>query len=387
MDSRNYRKEVGLIEELCRLAGPLERRAYSKEMTVNKKSARRTVQPLIEPLEGRQLLSGHHGHLRGGATITLNEAPTAVQTGLDTLAGSTLADTTVVHLANRDGLELYSVDVSGTGMNSVFTVDVDGVAISDPTRSTTTFGDLQTSDAAASDELSAIATAENLTAPATDTNISVNTSPAGLTTYTIRLTGASSTGSTGHRHARSTAITVDADGNPAGNEIVPFSVLTTDIQNGLNDAAPAGATALTDASNVQVAVKDGVELYSATFRATGVRTIVTVDNTGTLTSLPSRQRVQFSTIPPAAQTELQTLATDKGFTGTIDPTTKVTEYDEANGNVVYSVSVQVPKTRHNGGGTFNVMATVSSDANGNPTVPPDDGGFGGFAFGNRRHHR
>jgi hypothetical protein len=91
--------------------------------------------------------------------------------------------------------------------------------------------------------------------------------------------------------------------------------------------------------------------------------------------------VAFSTIPSAAQTELQALATAKGFSGTIATTQNVIEYDEANGNSVYSLSVKATGTR-NSGKTFTFMVTVASDQDGNPTVPPTDGG----RFFRRRRH-
>jgi hypothetical protein len=371
--------------------------ATKKTLTPRQPGSVETTVVGMEPLEGRQLLSGggHHGGIRGGNTIAFSQAPTAVQSGLDTLAGTTLAATTTVNLANRAGLETYSVTVSGTGTRARYTVDQNGVAVSDPTHNTTTYAGLQTTDAAAANELATIATAENLTAPAGTDTVGINVSSGGLTTYSIRLTSAATT-SSGRRHGpRGSVVTVDAAGNPSGDEVVPFSTLPTAIQDGLNNAAPAGATALTDTSNVIVRVEDGVELYSAVFNGTGTRTTVTVDNTGTLTSLPSRKRITFADVPAAAQTELQSLATAKGA-GTIADTQTAYEYDEANGNVVYSVNVQATGTRNNGN-TFTFMVTVSSDANGNPTVPPDDGGgFGGGFFGGggrglfgnsrRRHH-
>lgn len=357
--------------------------ATKKTLTPRRLGSVETTMIGMEPLEGRQLLSGggHHG-ARGGNTIAFSQAPTAVQSGLTTLAASdnvtAPTSTTTVSLANRAGLETYAITLSGTGTTTRLTVDQNGVAVSDPTHYTTTFADLQTTDAAAANELATIATAESLTAPADTDTVAITTTSGGLTTYSIRLTSASTT-SSGRHGPRGSVVTVDAAGNPSGNEVVPFSTLSTAIQDGLNGAAPVGATALTDTSSVSVRVADGVELYSATFRGTGTRTTVTVDNTGALTSLPSRKKVTFADIPAAAQTELQSLATGKGA-GTIASTQSVYEYDEANGNVVYSTSVKATGTRNNGN-TFTFMVTVSSDANGNPTVPPDDGGGFGRGFG------
>jgi hypothetical protein len=175
-------------------------------------------------------------------------------------------------------------------------------------------------------------------------------------------------------------VTLDADGNPVGNTRLPLSVFSKTISDALVNAAPVGATPLTDTSLVTVKTANGVTTYSATYVSTGTVTTVTVDNTGTLTSLPTTTVVQFSTIPTAAQTEIQTLATAKGYTGTIAATQNVKAYNEANGTTVYSVRLPVSKTGSSGG-TFTFMIQVSSDQAGNPTVPPSDGGGEGFGFG------
>ena len=107
------------------------------------------------------------------------------------------------------------------------------------------------SDTAASDEITKIAAALGLTVPASDSPVRVVTND-GKTTYSVALTYASTT--TG-RHAHSALITVDAAGNPAGRENLPFSVLPTAIQDGLNNGAPAGATKLATDSTQQVAVR------------------------------------------------------------------------------------------------------------------------------------
>ena len=65
------------------------------------------------------------------------------------------------------------------------------------------------------------------------------------------------------RHARTTVISVDANGDPTGNESVPLSTLSTAIQNGLTSNAPAGATALPSTSLIAVRTINGVTTYSA----------------------------------------------------------------------------------------------------------------------------
>jgi hypothetical protein len=329
-----------------------------------------TVGQLVERLEERCLLSAAHGVVHA---IAFSDAPAAVQAGLDDLAThaglDSPAGTQTVYLGNVKGKETYTVDLSSTGTSSVLTVDQNGKAVTAPVKTTVTVADVANS--AVTDEFNAIATALGLTAPTPTGSVKVLTADDGSAVYTISL----STG-TG-RHARSKSFSVDSAGNPTGNEQVPLSVLSAAIQDGLTSNAPAGATALTDASPIAVQTKNGVTTYSATYRSPGIKTVVTVDNTGALTNLPSTSTVKFADIPPAAQTALQTLATNNGFTGTIADDASVKAYDEANGTVIYAVRLPVTGTG-NSGSTYTYMIVVAADQSGNPTVPPgDDHGPGG----------
>ncbi len=345
---------------------------------------------LFEPIEPRTLLSGVHAaefhgfHFVGlgklsGNTIEFSAAPAAVQTGLNTLAATDLLPaptaTQLVFLGNSKGVETYTI--AGNSTTPKLTVDVNGTPVVATTSSMTTFGAV--SDTAVTDEFNAIATALGLTAPLTTDAVVVHTASDASVTYTFQFSG-----TTGHHH---TSVTLDADGNPVGNVQLPLSVFSTAIQTALTTNAPVGATALTPTSTVTVRTLNGVTSYSATYLGTGIRATVSVDNTGALVSLPTTSTVQFSTIPVPAQTELQTLATADGFVGTIDPTANVRAYDEANGTTIYTIKLPVSKTF--GGGTLTLNVRVSSDQNGNPTVPPIDGqgddhegGFcGGLGFG------
>jgi hypothetical protein len=109
-----------------------------------------------------------------------------------------------------------------------------------------------------------------------------------------------------------------------------------------------------------------------TFNGDGTFSSVTVNESGTLTSLPSQSAVQFSTLPSAAATELQTLATADGATTTIASTQNVREYSEPNGTTVYSLVLM---------NSSDQPVAISVDEDGNPTVPPSVGGFGGFLTG------
>lgn len=349
----------------------------------------------MEYLEQRQLLSASflNGHgstpsFRGEVLnkIEFSQAPTAVQNGLDALATQdNLTDpssTQIVSLGNVDGVETYSVNLQGTGETATLTVDQNGSAVTKPTNSNTTFGTLSGtgtgSDSAAATEISAIVTALNLNAPSDTTRVKTTTFSDGLVTYTVNLTS-------GHgRHETTTMISVDASGNPIGNEALPFDVIPAAIQNGLNSNAPTGSTAIADTStqNVKVATADGVTTYSTKFTVSGTTTIVTVNSGGTLTALPSSTTTEFSDLLPAVQSELQTLANDYGFAGTIGLTQSVQSYSESNGTVIYAVTLDVSKTNSHNSNTFTFPLTVAVDEDGNPTtLPGGAGNQGGFGFG------
>jgi hypothetical protein len=273
-------------------------------------------------------------------------------------------------LGNNSGVETYTVDVSGTGTETRLTVDSAGNPVTKPTRTTTTFGAVGNS--AVTDEITAIATALGLTAPTSTTSVNVTT-PAngGTVVYSVQLS--SSSGTTG-RHHRGAVITVDANGNPVGDQRLPFGVIPSAIQAALNANKPSGATALdaTSTQNVSVRSQNGVTTYSVVFTATGTETTVTVNAAGALASLPSKSTTDFQSISAAAQAELQKIATADGMSATIATTQSVSVYDEANGTTVYSVTLSATTSR----GTRNV--TISVDQNGNPTTLPNGGEFGGI---------
>jgi hypothetical protein len=156
----------------------------------------------------------------------------------------------------------------------------------------------------------------------------------------------------------------------------------------LNSNAPSGATALDTTSTQKVSIRtaNGVTTYTVKFTASGTTSTVTVNSAGVLTSLPSTSTTTFSTIPVAAQTELQTLATADGVSTAIDSAASVRAYDEANGTIIYTITLQADNT--SGKGTHRI--TLSVDQAGNPTVPPTGGFFanviyGGTSFGFGRH--
>lgn len=352
---------------------------------------------LIEVLEGRRMLSASahstgsgqahaalagngFGHGGQSATLEFSQAPAKVQSGLDALATADgLGDPTstqTVYLSNVNGVERYSVDLTGTGTTTVLTVNQNGVAVTAPTKSTTTFGALQTSDAAAATEITAIASALSLTAPTSTTNVNVTTPSGGTAVYSIQLAAGSGTG-------RGTTITVDANGNPAGNQNLPFSVVPSTIQVALTNLA---GTTIGSTATVHVRTLNGVTTYSATLSTgTGTSTTVTVNSSGAAASLPSTTSTTLSALQTSdatAAAELQTLANDDGYSGTLPTSTVVSAYDEANGTTIYTISVPISQTNSSGSGTYTINLTLSVDQDGNPTVLPGRAdGFGGGGCG------
>lgn len=375
-------------------------------MTENNKLATTPSPFAVESLESRTLLSGSHGSLDFGGgrfigpvgAIDFSAAPAAVQAGLNALASTdgaaAPADTDAVFLGNSGGMETYSIKVTGTGTVSKLTVDVAGAPVTPATRAAATYADVP---AATSSEVAKIADALGLTAPASTDDVVVVTPATGPATYTVRLTAPDSpttttTDSTDSTDAesllhrardffRGRVVTVDADGNPAGNQRLPAAAFSSAVIDGLNAGVPDGATPLAADATTPVSVRtaNGVTTYSAVFTATGTRTTVTVLPDGSAAALPTRSSVAFSDVPSAAATELQSLVTDKGG-DTIAADAKVTAFDEANGTVIYTLN-----TTYTTAAGRTRFLTVSSDQDGNPTVPPsigfNFGGFGGLDFG------
>lgn len=346
----------------------------------------RPISPFsVETLESRRLLSASWGFGGGfggghrGQTIEFSQAPAAVQAGLTSLASTDKVaaptSTQEVYLGNKNGVETYSIEETGTGTDTRLTVDVNGKPVTAPTTSTTTFGAI--TNTAVTGEISKIATALGLTAPASTQTVHVTTNSAGTSIYTVGLTASTSsttTGSSSGEYVRHVRISVDSDGNPVGNENIPFSALPATIQNGLIAHEPSGVS-LTSASTQKVKVRtiDGVNTYTMVFNSTGTRTSITVNDAGTLVSLPSTSTTTFADVPSKASAELQTLANDDGVTGTISSTQTVRVSTEPSGTTVYTVRL----TDSSGN-----AVRISVDENGNPTVPPSDSlGGGGFGLG------
>jgi len=354
-------------------------------------------------LESRRLLSGSFhpfffpggggggGHFGNGNAIQFDQAPPAAQTALDGLAtGDALTppdpatSTQTVFLGNSNGVETYTIYLGTTAPLTKLTVDINGNVPVAPTITTETFAALTTNNPASAAEITAIAAGVNLTPPTATTNVQVSTptAPAGPT-FTVSLPSAIATG----WHHHSTNISVDDLGNPVGDQTLPFSVLPTAIQTGLNGLAPVGATpyAATSTQPVFVDSQNGGTTYSVVFTGVGTQTKVTfaiVD--GNPVTPPGSTQTTFGavqTMAAAAAAELQTLATADGITTPIASTQAVTQYNEGNGvTVLYTVRLAGTPVTTPWGGTYTPYTTITVDQAGNPTVLPRGGDDWGFGF-------
>jgi hypothetical protein len=326
--------------------------------------------------------------------ISFSPLPTAIQTGLTNLAStdgdSPPTSTTEIHLGTEDGIETYTIDETNS---SNLTVDSFGNTITQPSQSSTTFGAITNS--AVIKEINTIASALGLTAPTSSSTVTVLTSASGATSYAIHLDPSSSSSSSSSSNATpdysafGRTVVVDSNGNPAGDEILPLSVFSAAIQNGLTSNAPAGATELTSTSPVHVQTIDGVRLYTAVYSSSGVLSAVTVNSAGTLTSKPTSTTVDFSTLPTVTQSELKSWAAAEGVTTTIADTQQVIQTTEPNGSVLYTVQLEATAsnstsdsnstTDSNSTETYPITLTV--DSSGNPTVLGAATGYGGFFGG------
>ena len=220
----------------------------------------------------------HHDSTTAPSTTTFSGLQTSdvaaynELTSLATTDKTTIASTQTVYIRPINSTTTYYTVVltPSTGTKITLTTDEDGNPVTPPTSSTTTFGAV--TDTAATAELTALASALNLTAPASTTNVTVRTAD-GLTTYTVDLAPASGTG-------HDVRVTVDAAGNPAGNERIPFSALPSVVSAGLTTLASADSLTIAATQNVQVETSGGVTTYTVRLTSTGQSFEFTVDTTG-----------------------------------------------------------------------------------------------------------
>jgi len=323
-----------------------------------------------------------------GGNVQFSLIPAAAQTELNTLSGTTLAATQNVTLGNSNGVETYSVRLTGTGTTSVYTSDLKGNPVTAPVSSTTTVASLPATVSAEVAQIVAV-TSLNVSAPAATDTVNVLTYSSGQVVYAVTLPSTSTS-----KWARGLTVSIDAAGNPVsttaqgigafplvsalcslfggGNATLPLAALPITLQKDFTALAPAGATA---GNNVKIGTYDGVTLYTATFTSTGTRTTLTIDENGVLTSLPSSASVALTSIPGLADTELTALATADGAT----LPTNVVANSEVNGTTVYSAKLSLTGTSPSGN-SYTYYVTVSVDGNGDVTVPANDGGGLGDGF-------
>jgi hypothetical protein len=208
----------------------------------------------------------------------LQSSDAAAATELQTLAtadGQTIAGTQTVYVRQvNSSTTYYTVDLTpSTGTVIKLTSDQAGNPVTSPTSTQTTFGD-SSIPAAATAEITSLASVLNATAPVSSDAVTVNTAD-GLTTYTISLAPSSTSSSTGNIR-----ITVDAAGNPAGHMTIPFSALPTTIANGLTTLATADSTTIPTTQDVYVRTSGGVTTYTVDLNSSGQSLQLTVDTTG-----------------------------------------------------------------------------------------------------------
>jgi hypothetical protein len=247
----------------------------------------------FESLEGRRLLSASAAHIKhdievhsSTSTTTTTTPSTTTFSGLQTsdvaayneltsLATAdktTIASTQTVYIRPVNSTTTYYTVVltPSTGTKITLTADEDGNPVTPPTSSTTTFGAV--TDTAATAELTSLATALDLTAPTSTTSVTVRVAD-GLTTYTVDLPPSSGTG-------HDVKVTVDAAGNPAGSEKIPFSALPSVVSAGLTTLASADSLTIASTQSVIVATSGGVTTYTVRLSSSGQSVEYTVDTTG-----------------------------------------------------------------------------------------------------------
>ena len=125
-----------------------------------------------------------------GGTILFSQAPANVQAGFNTIATnqSLTAPTAgqTVFLGNANGVESYSMVLTGPGIVSRVTVGLDGNPIIAPTKTTTDWTTFSTANPGAAAGITALAADLNLTAPSSTTTVCVVTDASG-TTYSVNL--------------------------------------------------------------------------------------------------------------------------------------------------------------------------------------------------------
>jgi len=350
----------------------------------------------VEALEGRKLLSGSFDHElfpfsapsgHSGNTIQFDQTPSLVQGELDNLAtngGFTAPDPTTstqtVFLRNSNGVETYTMSFGTTFPRTWYTVDANGHQVVAPVITSETFQTLTTNNPLSAAEITAIAAAKNLTPPTDTTNVQVITPTGGSSTFVVSLDSATSDGWFRHE----TDIPVDSAGNPVGNQNLPFNVIPSLIQGGLNGLVPTGGTTYDPTASTQpvfVRTQNGLTTYSVVFTVADTPTKVTVDAGGNVAKLPAFSQTTYSLLPGPAFNELQTLATADGVTTPIASSQAVTQYTENNGTPTVLYTVRLPGTPVTTpwGNTYTPYITITVDQLGNPTTIPfgrDDWGFG-----------
>jgi hypothetical protein len=324
---------------------------------------------LLEGLESRRLLSVspvllHAETQTTGSTISQSQAgagtdqsvqivlfsaaPTAVQTGLQTLAGSTTikSDQPVHENALPDGTEIYCIRLVSSGTATFYAVDSTGAAIPVPqppqqggssgttgtsggTGGTSNGSTVVLFSAAPTAVQTGLQTLAGSTTIPSDQPVHENALPDGTEIYCIRLvvsgtatfyavdsTGAAvpvpqppqqggSAGSTGSTGSTGSSGSTGTTGSASAATVVLFSAAPTAVQTGLQTLA--GSTTIPSDQPVhENALPDGTEIYCIRLVVSGTATFYAVDATGTAVPVPQ---------PPPPPQSGSTTGSDSG-TGT-----------------------------------------------------------------------
>jgi hypothetical protein len=338
-----------------------QKRPGSKKIAIGKPKS--TPSGGLESLENRQMLSasGLEVGLTGTkpasgpapGTIDFSVAPAAVQSGLTQLASddglAAPAATASVKLGNRDGMESFSVTENSPGVSSRLTVDQNGKAVAKASRTTTTWDafNADATNSAAATEITSIASGLSLTAPTSSTPVIAITTSTGDTNYVVTLASSTTSGdmSASQRGARGVTISVNAEGNPVGNQRLPFSVIPTAIQAALNSNVPSSMTAQTDTTPTSATP-------STDTTPTGATTSTDTTPTGATSTDTTPTSVTTSTdmAPTIAPTSTDTAPSS----ATAFTDTSVVNVHTVDGTTFYSATVNGP----------GVSTTITVDASG-----------------------
>lgn len=276
--------------------------------------------------------------------LQFSKTPSAVQSGLQALAGSTAIPATqqVQIRTLASGTTVYATIVSVNGRNSKIAVDSSGNPL---------FGTISFSNAPSAVKTALQAQAGSTTIAGTQ-SVQIHTLGNGTTVYSTVLSA----------NGEQTFIAVDSNGNTitklshggsGSQQTIQFSSAPQVVQTALQTAA-AGAT-IPATQTLAVHTLNGTTVYSTEVAVNGQQTDVAADSTGRILE----GVIQFGAAPAAVRTGLQALAP-----GLTIPATQLVHVNaKGTTNTIYSTTV-----------TLNGQATeITVDSTGKAVGAGDHG--------------